>query len=74
MIRSIIIILLLSLPHTAAAEDTMPGQNSAGDAEKSRPIEEQEEQSRQNPSPWPQPFTPSQEVGADSQVAFPTDI
>jgi hypothetical protein len=74
MIRTTIIILLFSLLHTAAAEDTIPGQNSAGDAEKSRPTEGQEEQSRQPPSPWPQPFTPSQEVGADSQVAFPTDI
>jgi len=23
---------------------------------------------------WPQPFHPSKEVGADSQVSFPTDI
>jgi hypothetical protein len=24
--------------------------------------------------PWPRPFTPSQEIGADSQISFPTDI
>ena len=27
-----------------------------------------------NKTTWPHPFVPSQEVGADSQVAFPTDI
>ncbi len=64
MIRTLIIILLFSLLQTAAAEDTMPEQKSAGNDIKTR----------QSPSPWPLPFTPSQEVGADSQVAFPTDI
>lgn len=29
---------------------------------------------KQQPTGWPQPFTPSQEIGADSQISFPTDI
>ncbi len=74
MIRTLIIILLLSLLRTAAAEDTMPKQDSGGNDIQNRPVEKQEEQPGQSPSSWPLPFTPSQEVGADSQVAFPTDI
>ena len=74
MTRSLIIILLFTLLHTAAAEDTRPEQNSGGSGITDGPIEKQEEQSGQSPSPWPLPFNPSQDVGADSQVAFPTDI
>jgi len=32
------------------------------------------EQQQKGSASWPQPFHPSKEVGADSQVSFPTDI
>lgn len=33
-----------------------------------------ESQPKKNPPSWPIPFQPSKEIGADSQVSFPTDI
>lgn len=57
----------------AAAQDT-PTQEGSGDVEKTQPVEAQGSQIQQHTPAWPPPFTPSQNVGADSQVAFPTDI
>lgn len=73
MTRMIIFILLFWGLQGAAAEDTIP-QKSTEPSDKSQPLETQDEQSQQKPITWPSPFTPSQNVGADSQVAFPTDI
>lgn len=73
MTRMIILILLFSWLQGAAAEDTIP-QKSTESNDKSLPLETQDEQPQQKPITWPSPFTPSQNVGADSQVAFPTDI
>ncbi len=74
MTRALIIILLSTLLHTAAAEATRPEQNSEGNDPSDGPVEKQEEPSGQGSPAWPLPFNPSQDVGADSQVAFPTDI
>jgi hypothetical protein len=52
-------------------------------AEETDPESDPDVQSQQRPPggdsgaptvPWPRPFTPSQEIGADSQISFPTDI
>ncbi len=32
------------------------------------------QQSPAEPVVWPKPFEPSEEIGADSQISFPTDI
>jgi len=68
-----ILILLFSALNGAALGETIP-QKSTEDTGKSRPAEKQDDQLQQKPVTWPPPFTPSQNVGADSQVAFPTDI
>ncbi len=73
MTRMIILILLFSGLQGAAAEDTIP-QKSTEPNDKSQPAEKQDQKLQQKPITWPSPFTPSQNVGADSQVAFPTDI
>ncbi len=74
MTRTLIIILLFTLLHTAAAEDTSPEQSGGGTDSADGQIETREEPAGQSTSDWPLPFNPSQDVGADSQVAFPTDI
>ncbi len=33
-----------------------------------------ETQQQHQPHIWPKPFQPSKEIGADSQISFPTDI
>lgn len=52
-------------------------------AEEPGPASEQDGQSQEAPAggdgaapavPWPRPFKPSEEIGADSQISFPTDI
>ncbi len=65
-------ILLLSV-QTAAAQDS---QNSA-DPQQDRSAPQKESVSRETepaPAVWPKPFTPSEEIGADSQISLPTDI
>ena len=69
MIRLFIFFLLLGIPSISHANDTAP-QNQ----QDSKTISQSEENTEQQSTTWPYPFTPSQEVGADSQVAFPTDI
>lgn len=65
-------ILLLSV-QTAAAQDN---QKSA-DPEQDRSAHQEEDVSKKTdpaPAVWPKPFTPSEEIGADSQISLPTDI
>lgn len=73
MTRMIILMFLFSVLNSAALGETIPQKSTAG-TEKSKPAEKQDDQHQQKPVTWPPPFTPSQNVGADSQVAFPTDI
>jgi hypothetical protein len=48
--------------------------------QQSRPQPEQannskkKEKTKPDEEPWPPPFTPSEEVGADAMISFPTDI
>lgn len=65
MIKALIILLLLVTVSFSLAQD----QGQAGSQE-----EEQSEPEQTLPTVWPPPFHPSQEVGADSQISFPTDI
>ncbi len=73
MTRILFLILFFSTLQSAVAEETT-AQKSSGRDDKSPPIEKSENPVEQKPATWPLPFTPSQSVGADSQVAFPTDI
>ena len=73
MTRLLVLILLFSALQSAVAEETST-QNSSGSDETSPPVEAREDIAEQKPATWPRPFSPSQSVGADSQVAFPTDI
>ncbi len=69
MIRLIIFLLLLGTPSILHADDA-----ASPNEQETRPIDQPEENKAQQSTTWPYPFTPSQDVGADSQVAFPTDI
>ena len=65
-------ILLLSM-QTATAQDS---KNSA-DPQQDRSAPQKQAVSRKTepaPAVWPKPFTPSEEIGADSQISLPTDI
>ncbi len=50
-------------PDSAASEvEGQPQQSSTGTDSAPPPV------------PWPKPFKPSEKIGADSQISFPTDI
>lgn len=71
--KSIVLLFLLfiSIPPVWA-------QDSSGNADPKTEIPPREESSSGDsatpPVPWPKPFKPSEEIGADSQISFPTDI
>lgn len=72
MIRLVIVLMLLASSSSLWAEDrpvsTEPKPSDA--------VSQKEPQKQDEPAPtiWPRPFQPSQEIGADSQISFPTDI
>ena len=66
-----LLFLMLSVPCISSADETIPSQQS--DNRQEQQTTEQAEMPK-NETTWPHPFVPSEEVGADSQVAFPTDI
>lgn len=79
MIRTVVIVLTLTLmlqaaiqPSFARDQETMENhiRSLSGSKKGEQPVKPQ----RSKPTVWPQPFKPSEEVGADSQVSFPTDI
>ena len=60
------ILLLLALFSDGLAEEDKvqpPAQGQVESAESEMP-----------PAVWPSPFQPSEEIGADSHISFPTDI
>jgi hypothetical protein len=71
IIRTTVLLMLLICSGTAQAQDIREHQDSIEEdtAHIERKTTEEPEQTR-----WPLPFNPSQEIGADSQVSFPTDI
>lgn len=68
-----ILIILLSLCGPLQAEEgSAPGGKVPESGETSQ---ETVNQRTSPPAPvWPKPFKPSEEIGADSQISFPTDI
>ena len=72
MIRILIVLVLLGSGSSLWAEDgSVSTEPKPSDA-----VSQKEPQSQDQPAPtiWPRPFQPSQEIGADSQISFPTDI
>ena len=72
MIRILIVLVLLGSGASLWAEDgSVSTEPKPSDA-----VSQKEPQSQDQPAPtiWPRPFQPSQEIGADSQISFPTDI
>ena len=72
MIRILIVLVLLGSGSSLWAEDgSVSTEPKPSDA-----VSQKEPQSQDQPAPtiWPRPFKPSQEIGADSQISFPTDI
>ena len=77
MIRISAMVLLLLFPAVTpvsfARDQRDGGENVNGPA-----VQEKKERApapqQAKPTVWPQPFQPSEEVGADSEVSFPTDI
>ncbi len=77
MIKTVAMVLLLLFPAVTpvsfARDQRDGGENVNGPA-----VQEKKEQAtasqQTKPVVWPQPFQPSEEVGADSEVSFPTDI
>ena len=68
----LLFLILMSCPLMVLAQDT---------TEKTAPIEDSQprqvspvEDSAPPAIPWPKPFKPSENIGADSQISFPTDI
>ncbi len=70
---ALILMLLTAIP-VCFGQDLRDGggnvKGSPGSEKKVQPTEPQQTK----PMVWPQPFQPSEEVGADSEVSFPTDI
>lgn len=71
MKSAILIVLLLIVPPPALAQDKP---DSAEPEEKSRPQAPAGEVKDPSPAAWPRPFEPTEEIGADAQISFPTDI
>ena len=69
--KTIVLLLLLISGAPLWAQDT---DDTAGSEAGSQVQPPPGGESVQEPVPWPRPFTPSEEVGADSSISFPTDI
>ena len=67
-----LILLAVSSSVVRAQEDPAPTAQTVTTSE--TPAETTAEESSAEDIVWPPPFNPSEEIGADSQVSFPTDI
>lgn len=68
----ILIILLSFYGPLQAEEGSEPADKVPASGEVTR--EAAQQQSPAETVAWPPPFKPSEEIGADSQISFPTDI
>ena len=66
----VLIFFLLGFALPLRAEDTGP--RPEPEAQSQQPLPGGE--SAVPTADWPRPFKPSEEIGADSQISFPTDI
>ena len=70
-----LIVLVLSSGAARAQEDSTPTAQTPASSE--TPAETTAEESSESSAEdvvWPPPFNPSEEIGADAQISFPTDI
>lgn len=68
----LLILILLCFPLLVIAQDTS---DKAVPEEDTQPRQVLPVEDSAPPSaPWPKPFKPSEKIGADSQISFPTDI
>jgi len=70
-ILTLLIFLFLS-PFLWAQDQTNENEPKTSDSASQK--ETQKNQDQGEPAIWPKSFQPSQEIGADSQISFPTDI
>ncbi len=70
--KFLLIVVLLSCGAVRAEEDAVPADQTPTIPE--TPAETAPQKSSIEDAVWPRPFKPSEEIGADSQVSFPTDI
>ena len=68
----LLIILVVGSAAVRAEEDPVPTTQTPTTLE--TPTETAPRESTAEDVVWPPPFKPSEEIGADSQVSFPTDI
>ena len=70
---ALILVIMLARTGTACAQqDPVPAEGDPTTAEspsENTPLEGSAEE-----DVWPPPFNPSEEIGADAQISFPTDI
>lgn len=67
-----LLVFLFLLLYISAAH----GQEQKGLLNNNAPpsVSHEENNAQQGQPTWPVPFKPTQEIGADSQISFPTDI
>ena len=72
MKSTVLIILLLLAPPLVLAQE----KHDSAVPEGKKPVQQTTSGEDKVPSPvvWPKPFKPSEEIRADSQISFPTDI
>jgi hypothetical protein len=69
----LLFMLLIVIPVSFVRAKSTGGENANGLSPPEKKEQSTEQQEKKS-TVWPQPFQPSEEVGADSQVSFPTDI
>lgn len=77
MIRTVamaVILMLLAVIPVSFGRDQKDGGENVNGSVVAGKNEQSTESQQTKPAVWPQPFQPSEEVGADSEVSFPTDI
>lgn len=70
---SLVLLLLLGVSVLAEEREGQPSAQSESSKNKSIQSEEKATQKKQQPA-WPRPYSPTEEVRADSVVPFPVDI
>lgn len=70
MMRMLTLLILLIFSPLLWAQDQPEPNTSDAASQKETP----KKQDQSETTIWPKSFQPSQEIGADSQISFPTDI
>ncbi len=68
------LVLVLTCTVANAQNQDVSNKENKEIIKKKAPKQASETQQKQQPNIWPKPFQPSKEIGADSQISFPTDI